>query len=75
MYSLLPEIKNCQISKPLCYSVWLRERKTGHFIVPSSELYIVISSICSILGTDKVLFTCIVYHGLSESMLPRVLFQ
>ena len=31
VYSLLPKVKNDQIANPLCYSVWIKKRKTENF--------------------------------------------
>ena len=32
VYSFLPLIKNYQIAKPLCYSIWLKKGKTENFL-------------------------------------------
>ena len=41
VYRLLPYINNYQISKPLFYSVWIKEKKkTGNFVLPCPQLYL-----------------------------------
>ena len=70
VYNLLSLIKNCQIFKSLCYSVWLKARKTLKFCFPRSELYLVRAWGYSILGKEKVWYSCIVDWDWRKCRLP-----
>ena len=63
-------MKNYQVSKACVFPFGLRKGKTGKFIVPSSELYLVFGGIYSILGIEKVLNACIVDCDWRVSRLP-----